>query len=702
MKESRKPEEFINSDKPINQSADDQFGRAGFSQAIANQMLATPSVDGYVLGIQGPWGSGKTSVLNIIAECLEKSSERLMIVRFNPWLFSGAEDLLQQFFKELISQFASSHFETLKEAGKALKKYTQKILPITELPLFGGAEIPLTALRIVGGFMSGGSDDVSVYEQRKTVEDLLKKHGKKIVVMIDDIDRLRTDEILSVMKLVKLTADFPNMIYVLAFDRAKVEEALDDKSTKGRDYIEKIVQIPHDLPLIRGEDLTKFLVHRLELLTQTISHGPFYEEDWVNIFGLRVKDLFNTPRDVRRYINSVTGTLSVVGEELAVVDVLAMEAIRLFLPDVYEFIYRNTDLFTSVGESLRSQRQDSAQKDQFNKFVKSLPDSEGVQDLLGRLFPACQKFYSNMHFGHSSSQDWRRKRKISHVENLKFYLEKSRADGSLSAIAITKLYYAMGDAKRFEELLSEYEPLTLETAIARLEDYEDEFDPKVAETAIPVLCNQALRLREEKSGMWDFGPNLVVGRVNLRILRKIPSREEILSVTQKVLPKINTLTWKLDLIHMIGHQQGVGHKLIEETAAIELENELLNRVLDTSYEKLGEERELPLILYLLKKRSDEDRGKVLNLCSQKPVFLRLLRQSLAENMSQSMGSAHVRKERVLRWHALKNLLGEDQLIRTLLSFESELQSQQLDDRTKSALDLALKYAKGEAEPPKER
>ena len=73
---------------------------------------------------------------------------------------------------------------------------------------------------------------------------------KPIVVVLDDIDRLSTSEIRDVFKLVRLTANFPNIIYIVAFDRNRVEEALAEQGVPGRDYLEKILQVAIDLPVV--------------------------------------------------------------------------------------------------------------------------------------------------------------------------------------------------------------------------------------------------------------------------------------------------------------------------------------------------------------------------------------------------------------------------------------------------------------------
>lgn len=85
---------------------------------------------------------------------------------------------------------------------------------------------------------------------RDKVSKALKKLDKPLIVVLDDIDRLSTPEIRDIFKLVRLTASFPNIIYILAFDRVRVEQALGEQGISGRDYLEKILQLVADLPVI--------------------------------------------------------------------------------------------------------------------------------------------------------------------------------------------------------------------------------------------------------------------------------------------------------------------------------------------------------------------------------------------------------------------------------------------------------------------
>ncbi|MDQ3053375.1 MAG: KAP family NTPase [Actinomycetota bacterium] len=90
----------------------------------------------------------------------------------------------------------------------------------------------------------------SIAQQRDMLAKELAGLLRPTVVVIDDIDRLESSEIRDIFKLVRLTASFPNVVYLLAFDRARVEDALSQSGFDGRAYLEKIMQLGVDLPIV--------------------------------------------------------------------------------------------------------------------------------------------------------------------------------------------------------------------------------------------------------------------------------------------------------------------------------------------------------------------------------------------------------------------------------------------------------------------
>ena len=112
-------------DAPIRTLSEDRLGRRAFAQALAAEVLAAPATRGYVMGLTGPWGSGKTSILNMTVDAI---SEKAVVVQFNPWMFSGTEALVSSFFSEVSKQLGKKETKLKNIAGK-LATYGQILAP---------------------------------------------------------------------------------------------------------------------------------------------------------------------------------------------------------------------------------------------------------------------------------------------------------------------------------------------------------------------------------------------------------------------------------------------------------------------------------------------------------------------------------------------------------------------------------------------
>ena len=176
-----------------------------------------------------------------------------------------------------------------------------------------------------------------MYEQHEELRILLAELDKRLVVVVDDVDRLRPDEVLDIVRLVRLVGDFPNTLYLLAFDRHRVEECLGEGDLeRGRAYLEKIVQVTHDVPTARQPDVTAMFLAGLGPLVDDLPTGPFSSEDWQNILTFVVRPLLATPRHVQRLLGSLSMTMRLVGDEVAVADLIGIEAVRVLHPALFE------------------------------------------------------------------------------------------------------------------------------------------------------------------------------------------------------------------------------------------------------------------------------------------------------------------------------------------------------------------------------
>jgi len=693
----RKTNPPANADRPISSRKDDLLDRAGFGEALASEVLRAPS-DGYVIGVTGAWGSGKTSIINMALETL--GPDQVWILRFNPWLFSGTEQLVTSFFRELPSQLLERHDGRLTNLSRRLEQYGDAVGPLSVLPFIGSWIAGSGGLaRFAATLLRRGRSEVpgSAEAQRRSVEEALRALPKRMVVVIDDIDRLQGHEIADVMRLVRLIADFPNVVYILAFDPERVEESLGGGDRgRGREHLEKIIQATFQVPSLRSGDLARVLLQELQAAVDHIEAGPFDVNHWQNVFALVIRPLFGSMRDVRRYVNAVPHALATVGEEVALTDVLALEAVRSAVPEVVHKMPEAVEALTYVSDRGGGRSDDSENQTrtkQLHELIEvSGPHRAAIEEMCRILFPASQRYLGNTFYGPDSSMKWRKERLVANESILRFYLERSLPKGVLGAAAVQRLFEALTDEARLRSALAAMDSETLEHALTRLEDYEDSYPPDSVPIALPVILDTLPRLTEGNRGMFDPGGSIRVTRVALRLLRRVEDETRRAEITRTTIGRLNSLSAALELVELVGHRDGVGHKLVTKEVAAELEAELRRMILAADIDRLATERDLVILLAWAGKENPSGLdARLPELVESDAFFLRLIASGLSEGRAQSVGEVAVRRQYRLPWETLASLVGEDQMVKRIGDFANHVAG---DNREQQALELARRYAEG--------
>ena len=401
---------MIVGDNPIKNPEDDAIGRISTAQNFAQHVLALDTKEGVVVSVLGPWGSGKTSFINLARNEFEKAE--VPILDFNPWMFSGAAQLVESFFIELAAQLKIRR--GLAEIGENFEAYGEIFSGLGWLPVVGTwFERIRGAAKITNKLLERRKEGVG--GRRCKLEKALSDLDKPIVVILDDIDRLATSEIRDLFKLVRLTANFPNVIYIVAFDRDRVEKALDEQGVSGRDYLEKILQVVFDLPVVPSHVLRQQILSALDDALNNIENtGPLDEKVWPDVFMEIILPLMRNIRDVRRYAATIHGTVISLKGQIALADLLALEAIRMFLPDVFRLLHGAIDGLTTDSDSVYDSRSDPDHlKAQVNGLVKAAGDhSRVVESMIKRLFLAGGRYIGGVPYGNSWKKEWLKERRV--------------------------------------------------------------------------------------------------------------------------------------------------------------------------------------------------------------------------------------------------------------------------------------------------
>jgi predicted KAP-like P-loop ATPase len=260
----------LSADRPGSNPERDLFGHARFAENLADSIRRCAGTDGLVLALYGPWGSGKSTVLNYVRYYLEQHPypEQPVIVNFNPWWFAGQENLARAFLGQLQAVLPGKNTD-FEKLGDLLADFADGLGGLVDL-----TGITSGAGKIVGkGIQQAIRKPKDIPALKSKIRKILEESRQKVLILVDDIDRLVADEIRQLFTVIKALADFPNVIYLLAFDREVAVKALENESSlSGARYLEKIIQVPFEIPPVDREALRSGLVERLnEVLAGTPS-----------------------------------------------------------------------------------------------------------------------------------------------------------------------------------------------------------------------------------------------------------------------------------------------------------------------------------------------------------------------------------------------------------------------------------------------
>ena len=397
------------SDKPIESKNDDLLNRKGFARLLAQTLVRLDSADTFTVGLFGKWGCGKTSLVNMTlaeVEAMQEGKtleEQIVVVHFEPWNFTDTNQLLTQFFVRMANEFQKRGDKTLTEIGKAMEKYSDafgilEIIPAVGTPL---ASLGKWSISHIGKEMQRDLDDCDVLKQKEQVIRLLKEQKSRILVVLDDIDRLSDEQIRYIFQLITSVARFPNTTYLLVFDKEIVVKALKDvQSGNGEDYLEKVIQIPIQIPDIRRTDLRNVLFNRLEGVKDKFEGIGYSHQHWQRLFAPCVEPFVKNLRDINRLSNALLFKLTSIASEVDFTDMITLSLIEIHHPLIYEWIKNNKAILTgesdysALGNSNTQKQWNTHYSEQLQRIIQmeragvaAADETKTVMKTLTNLFP---------------------------------------------------------------------------------------------------------------------------------------------------------------------------------------------------------------------------------------------------------------------------------------------------------------------------
>ncbi|PPF23654.1 KAP family P-loop NTPase fold protein [Rathayibacter rathayi] len=640
-------------DTPITSSADDNLGRAPVAHAFAETIRDLDASQGLVVGVLGPWGQGKSSFINLMREQFE-IEPILTVIEFNPWMFSGSNQLVNFFFTEIGAELNVHNKNRFGKAADWLTQYAGILRPVSQfVPLPGAAAFGEATAAALVGLSATTNTDRSAKKIREEITEELSALPQPIVVVIDDIDRLTTLEIREIFKLVRLTASFPNLIYVLAFDRERVEQALSEDGIPGRAYLEKIVQLSFDVPQAPKNLLQSQVFEEMNRIIAPVANAVLDVNRWRDVYWEVIDSLISNMRDVTRYAISARSTIQSLGDDVDLVDLLAMEAVRVFRPELVQQLSKVRSELTSPHD-IMGHKNEGAQKT-IAALLENFPaDNRLIRALFSRLFPATLKYIENTSYGADSLGTWRTAHRMAHINFLNLYFDRVAPDELIAFRNSEEAFRLMGDATMLKKHLTGLDPEELETVIDDLTSYESRFTTKMVVPGSITLLNLIDSIPEKKQqGFLNAGRrDITVGRIVLRLLRRVEDEAEREALFLQILPSIETYSSQLNLIHIMGYHEGFGHKLVSEAFAARVYATFLERLQKTPPAESSREWDAWRIYDAVLTKT----GKAPLKPGDDPLLLRAVLYSLKSTArSQLMDSYQVKFEDRLAWDLLVQL-----------------------------------------------
>jgi len=588
----------------------DRLGYASFAKHLADSICKMTVTEGFVIAVYGSWGSGKSTLLNFVVDYLKQKpdEEQPIIVPFSAWLFTGNQDITRRFFDQLHSVLTSVTYvpRGLRERIAGFAKV------ISEIPL------PYAqAGKAVATLFDDQEKEAS--ELKEEVEHTVVQQQRRIVVAIDDIDRLPAEDIKQLFRIFKAIPNFTNVVYLLVFDKQVVSKALcDTKEASPEAYFEKTIQVAFELPSPDKTSLRRLLFEKLDsVLIGTPKDGdrlnssqpcgetsPSAEEPelqqvpdlegadvenpatalaqvfdqtyWSNVYFQGIDHFITNLRDIVHLTDTLTMTYPVVKGEVNPVDFIALESLRVFYPMVYDIIRKNkNDFVGKVNVSL----------DELKKFHNSWlaqlqdKDKQPVKNLLKIIFPKLQPVWGKRYYDEQELK-WRNQQRVCCSEIFPIYFRLTLSEADLSNTQIQAILASACDAKLFGkkliELSEQIRPDGTTQVRAFLEKLEDSTLNEIPTDCIPSILEAFFDVGEEllrsddepHTTMFDFGNEITIHRIILRLLCRLDeaARFEVLKTSMAQGKALSIITKELENLN---EQQG------EYSSDINLENEEL-------------------------------------------------------------------------------------------------------------------------------
>lgn len=367
------------SDDPIESWPQDALGRAALVDSLSVRIMIAKVP---VLMLSGAFGAGKTSILNLLREHL---GDKAIVVLFSTWLPGSVETLTSYLLADIANECKKQY--VVPGLRHSARRFATAL----------GQKVPLLADYLKVLPVATQKDDIN------NLKSALVRLPKRVVVLLDEIDRMDKEELIALLKMIRGISTLPNLTFVCAGDRETIIRTVKgDYRDESIAYFEKFFPVIIPVPEPAPESLRKAGIERL--VSAFVSREWFENDPQVERFRKQLGDAWDTRigpycrnlRAVGLLANSVSVASALLRREVDPLDLTLIEVLNQFRPSVYELVANNSLVLTG-GESMArggpyQTDEDAAQnRDRFvaklKHIIQNQDELELVEGILRELFP---------------------------------------------------------------------------------------------------------------------------------------------------------------------------------------------------------------------------------------------------------------------------------------------------------------------------
>ena len=303
---------------------------------IANKLLWQLNdlrpLNAFIIGINGEWGNGKTSFLKRLEYKIQFDETRNESVPitfwFNAWQHQDDNSIINNFFNQLKKEL--SYYSG--DAKRSVNNYLNNLLALVDNKYSNG--IKTITSEIIG-------NDLTTRDYYSEINNIISRINRKIIVFVDDLDRLNKNEIIEVIRILRNVANFKNTIFFCGFDKSYVLKT----GGFSHNYLDKIFNLEISLPKLPQNGLLIYLIELIQSSSNIkekenliLNFNSLFDSDTENIsfFNFTVDDtpdkrvqenqnnseyytislrpslFFETRRDVKRFYNGLIIHISIL------------------------------------------------------------------------------------------------------------------------------------------------------------------------------------------------------------------------------------------------------------------------------------------------------------------------------------------------------------------------------------------------------